>query len=56
MMLLATKTPNVIGTFQSIHCQSLKVVYCLSNCQLCSHSLIVTVVLLESVNKLYGCL
>ena len=42
MMLLATKTPNVIGAFQSIHCQSLKVVYCLSNCQLCSHSLIVS--------------
>ena len=50
MMLLAMKTVNVICTFQSVHCQSLKVIYCLSNCQLCSHSLI-GLVLLESANK-----
>ena len=50
MMLLAMKTLNVNGAFRSIHCQSLKVIYCLSNCRLSSHSLI-GLVLLESVNK-----
>lgn len=50
MMLLAMKTVNVICTFRSVHCQSLKVIYCLSNCQLCSHSLI-GLVLLESANR-----